>query len=1272
MPSIIPQSIADYNFEADDFAASQAKSQHLNCTKKDFTDYWDEQWQILNDNFDSLIERLDITPTNKSGKCRCPNPDHPDRHPSAQINRDKFNVYCHTCGCSWGAKDLITLVTGINSPKECLDYGLNLVGKPRRQGMLAKSAETQTAGAIDEGADCSNLYIKLDGLHPTESGCIDSVNFDKAYREYAASLGLMPAHRQFLKDKYKLNDSQIDDGLFFGVRSGQDLSPLPVPKADGILIPYWQDGKVVGAQIRTSSKDCKYIWLGENRQSAIIDNEVPLTILPGINAFQHPTYLIEGGLKSFLFWLKSGRQATVIGAAGGLFHSKQLTGYIAQNPHKPLCFLPDADTIKNKAVYARVCSQIRAIRESGYERIYIGDFGQLTGNQPDPDEWIESHPDKTNWKKDLAMLGAAKFTGQSAGNDSKDFDKWQRQFVALDGCEYLDVPEGQWFSDIVPLPKNGDFLMLTPPTGTGKTHYLHRIKEQCLKEMKGIVLVAPTENAARQAAQELGIHYYQDFKDTYYLDNPDVSVALCIASLHLLQGWHFDNRVVVFDEITASIRQLKDFKELLKGTRELSGESRYQAISDNFKSAIKCSDICIGLDAFLANIHLEWLKKQSNKQVKIYSVKHEIRGTINVTSDMEVLLEKFNEVVSKNSRISFSSDSRKATQEFAEKYAKKFPESTTTLINSRTLQDDKSLKDFVASPTAKLEEWESNLFSYSPSMLTGGDVQSVFDYQFAELNGVVEPDLLCQQPRRCRNVSERYYYIPEKSLIRQELEVPNALIAQWSFRVNSEDFLVSNADLEFFARLEWGKRFTSKNLRKCVEAMLNRDGYEINDFSPEKLEDEQSQAPLSIARSDAIKRITQNEFKQLAAVTIPDEKELEKLEALDKQTSIESDKVYKAKIAKQLPGIPAELLASPEFLYFFQEMRGALITRWLVMNSGDARVIEWQGAIYSGKKVAPQLFKNYWLEAQILGKLGVLNLPEEFTGNSLEVSRLCEKVRNSQDAKLGLRISNPPKSNIKLLRMLLAKCGKSLYQCKVVKGTRYYSVCDGGMEHIKNPDDWAVKFDREDERPAKMFGEFLTAIVSATNQWQMTKMADFTASQGMLAESAETETGSAIDEGADCSSLYINLGSLHPTESDPELAKLSGISADILSQISAWVLDGYPKNIVIEKASTLGSDAVNYARFLFDDDGSQEISETQTPGPVQPVADVPEPTKHQASQALSPRQSMISQAYSLACGLSQQALESAISKVYGCVTAIESLGDISLECLIDELQLCTN
>ncbi len=47
--------------------------------------------------------------TDKGYKCRCPNPDHDDQHPSAFVFKDTGWVYCNSCGFSVGLRAMAKL-----------------------------------------------------------------------------------------------------------------------------------------------------------------------------------------------------------------------------------------------------------------------------------------------------------------------------------------------------------------------------------------------------------------------------------------------------------------------------------------------------------------------------------------------------------------------------------------------------------------------------------------------------------------------------------------------------------------------------------------------------------------------------------------------------------------------------------------------------------------------------------------------------------------------------------------------------------------------------------------------------------------------------------------------------------------------------------------------------------------------------------------------------------------------------------------------------------
>ena len=915
---------------ANSAACDTAKQQDTELYRQQTKDEIDRIKQLLNDRFRShLLPYFGIEPYPK-GNIHCPNPQHEDNHPSCQVN-DTY-LYCHVEGIGWDALGLIELLTGERDFWEKLKIGLqacNEIVPDFLDGGTYTYTYTYTPPKKQKPKPIVPKIQSVDGR-------------DRAYQKLRDRLSLTPQHYQNLKNR-GLTDSQIEAGGYLSVRKWADLGDLPTPYSDGFLCPVRQYGKVVGAQIRTADKRNKYKWLGTDGASKLSvgegETESPISILLGNDT--DTAWLSEGFLKTDIIHTLTGQ--TCIGAAGGNWATAQhqLKDFIDRYHPKEFRIFADAESVSNPAVASRTLRQIEKLKELGVARVYVADYGQLTDKDlPSPDDWLVSLENPSDWEQKITLLSETKFKvkGKQFKSDeawTKDWEKWVK-LNSLSNQTIIPVPDGQWFSDVCPLAKEGEFTFLAPPTATGKTTWVKRVKNYFDVEGKGIILIAPTQNAARQAAEDLGIHYFQDYKDNYYLDNPDVSFVLCLASLHLLEPHHFKNRVVVFDEITATIRQLKDFKELLKSVPGLSGVERYQLIFENFKAAIAESFATIGLDAFLVDIYLNWLSGISKKPIKIYNTQHRIRGQVYITSNLDTLLDVSNKLIDKNKTIAYCSDQRKSTKVFADKYHIKFPNNEITLVNSRSLADDKSLKDFVRQPTKELEERQTKLFSYSPSMLTGGDVQYKFDYQFAELTGVVGVDLLCQQPRRCRQIKEieagiegRFYYVPEKSSIPIEMVAPGLLVMQWNYKVETGNRLVDDADLDFFADLDWSHRFASKNLRKCFEFFLNRDGYEAIEIeTPETLKDLEYAAEFN---SDK-KRVNQAEFQQFASVPLVDDSQVEELKKQDSKTTIDADKIHKHYLAKSLPGLPAELLDSPEYLYWILEMKPALRTQWLLQK----------------------------------------------------------------------------------------------------------------------------------------------------------------------------------------------------------------------------------------------------------------------------------------------------------------------------------------------------
>lgn len=148
------------------------------------------------------------------------------------------------------------------------------------------------------------------------------------------------------------------------------------------------EGRIVAFQVRTSSRDAKYLWLRTNVNgddgeplysisSHLLNGELPYNFVGSIA--QAPLVgLCEGVLKPFVAHVKHG--LPMVGVSGGHFKSgsEQLVKLadIARQKGTKFVFFPDSGSLLNADVSRVLLTNIRLFREVGLE-VAFADWGQL-------------------------------------------------------------------------------------------------------------------------------------------------------------------------------------------------------------------------------------------------------------------------------------------------------------------------------------------------------------------------------------------------------------------------------------------------------------------------------------------------------------------------------------------------------------------------------------------------------------------------------------------------------------------------------------------------------------------------------------------------------------------------------------------------------------------------------------------------------------------------------------------------------------------------------
>jgi hypothetical protein len=471
-----------------------------------------------NENLNTMFPRLlDILGVETRGRsCRCPSPQHEDRHYSAYlyVSNDSPHIYCHTCEEAWFPSQLVGLLCGISEWKEQIERAHDLLGlplplkdggyeRPKNSGDLIPKPKIKT-------------YVQLD---PTKIKIQNTHDRDRNYKKIQQQLGLSDIHFNDLT-KRGLSESQIKEFGYVSINPGDRVSGTEFPGifggefriADpGFLCPVRQYGQVVAAQIRTENKIGKYKWLsggGKYKLKVSTEGAVesPLAIMVG----DQPDFplLTEGFLKTDIVFLKTER--TLIGAAGGNWTSgeAQIRSYIRKYHPKKLGIFADANSLGNPQVAQRTWGQIQKLQaignsENNFLEIVIADYGQLNGNLiPSPDDWLVDLGEETaTWEQKVRWLSVGEFKdaavkcGLKVEKLLEEEEKYQRQlakslkklypieevvvaaknerkaFIRKPSFVDLYFPKGGRIAAIeAALASEKKYILDISPTGTGKSY----------------------------------------------------------------------------------------------------------------------------------------------------------------------------------------------------------------------------------------------------------------------------------------------------------------------------------------------------------------------------------------------------------------------------------------------------------------------------------------------------------------------------------------------------------------------------------------------------------------------------------------------------------------------------------------------------------------------------------------------------------------------------------------------------------------------------------
>lgn len=907
-----------------------------------------------------------------------------------------------------------------------------------------------------------------------EDNALDANSRDRAIRKLAKYIGLDSRSRNDLKRR-GLSDRQIEAGLFFSIDPWKrfDLNlPRNLPgihfvgdrlatRDSGYACPIFdKQGRAISWQLRVEgvTKNNKYKWAVN---STLKNAELPITFIPSENSFKR-LYLTEGFLKPLVAANKL--NLSICGASSGHFAGSPEQFREIQSDYDEFVVCPDAGDIFNPQVMQRWEKQITFLRSFG-KPIKILWWGQVDKNEhQDIDEIDSITLSKAEFLTTLEFIDLAKkqqYVKQQWDN-WRNYKKFTPQIKI--NKRYIEYD----------LPLRNYMLFVKSGLGSGKTTQLIKLLGELHKH--GVLNCGYRNTLLLQfneKAKSLGFYHLQSDKSLkeFSLEDDEVKVSYCIDSLIHFAKEHFNNKVIILDEVVSVIKHL-----LYSSTIR-----QFAKVKELFREMIIRAERIICLDGCMADWVIQFFKELApNKQAITIENTYQgnkpktylLEGTVDIDekvkrNDKSAWLEKlFN-----SDRPAIGSDS----QIFCEALDSLLIEQGRqgVRIDSKTISA-KHIKEFFVNPNKYIEENQIDYLIYSPSAESGLDV-SIKDYfteQFSFFFGAIDTDSCMQMISRIRD-SKVPRYVWCKQFIRSEdttrrpsnvldiqadrarslmNELNSLAIAskdldkeqiisriQQTYQANLDPFSTAADTIKAIQNHEFS------NYRQCFKTQLVHYGYQVES--------------LILTSNELL-----NEAEKKAKVEVKEQNSTDIFNASDRyigQSNINLNfdaswenrcEVLKAKLVNSLPNINHSNVWNPEFIKLIKYDKPSLVKQveqYYLLNHPNLvhrLSIEKYNNIYKQNFIsAPWKLRQDYLRIKALRDVGLDKFVYkvvsargwEYTANDTEVKEILRKCSYRKNKQiLGALGKHPIKFFNNLLRSLSIEV-KS-HRVRDENGDRYY------------------------------------------------------------------------------------------------------------------------------------------------------------------------------------------------------------------------------------------
>ena len=300
------------------------------------------------------------------------------------------------------------------------------------------------------------------------------------------------------------------------------------------------------------------------------------------------------------------------------------------------------------------------------------------------------------------------------------------------------------------IPKQGNFVFIKSPVGSGKSSTLKNIADIFKAQKKPVLGLVP-----RIA---LGLKWISDVKDI----NKEKNIKLCADSLRKIKDMDVTGALIAIDEVELLLKHLMTSNTCAEWRTEL-----LKIFEQKIRQCLSTGGIAVLLDADLSNNTIKYFQSlaPAAKTFTVFNKAHSIRSKIRIhLGKKDKTIEQIIRALKEGKKVSVATDSRKEAEALEAIIKEELPKKYIKNINSNTTRN-KETKEWMRDISNNIKKDKIDLLIYTPSMGVGIDINiDYFDVVFGIFFGVLTTSEILQAMFRVRAEIPREIYVADKGI----------------------------------------------------------------------------------------------------------------------------------------------------------------------------------------------------------------------------------------------------------------------------------------------------------------------------------------------------------------------------------------------------------------------------------------------------------------------------------------------------------------------------